>query len=155
MAVSAIPEGYRTVTPYLIVKGGAAAIEFYKKAFGAVETVRMPGPGGTVAHAEIKIGDSFVMLADDGDHTLSHSPQAYGGTPVSLVLYVPDVDGLSAQAIAAGAEVLRPVQNQFYGDRSGTFKDPFGHIWTIGTHVEDVSPAEMEKRMAAMMSNAS
>ena len=150
MAVKPIPEGYHTVTPYLIVKGAAGAIEFYKKAFGAKELVRMPGPGGCVMHAEIKVGDSPIMMADEMPEMGYRGPQALGGTPVSICLYVENVDALFAQAVAAGANVMRPLQDQFYGDRSGTVTDPFGHVWTIATHKEDVSPAEMEKRMAAM-----
>ncbi len=149
--VKAIPKGYHTATPYLIIKSAAEAIEFYKKAFGAKELVRMPGPGGTVMHAEIKIGDSPIMLADENPDMGTRGPKVLGGTPVSMCLYVKDVDSLAAQAIAAGAIVQRPVTDQFYGDRSGTFADPFGHVWTIATHTEDVSPQEMHKRMQAMM----
>ena len=145
-----IPDGYHTVTPYLILKDAAKAIDFYQKAFGAIEMVRMPGPGGKVMHAEIKIGDSPIMLADECPEMDALSPQTVGGSPIFIVLYVPDVDALSKQAVAAGAKVVRPVQNQFYGDRSGTFADPFGYRWTIGTHVEDVSPEEMQRRMASM-----
>src|SRR6185503_13756784 len=142
-----IPEGYHTVTPYLIVSDAAAAIEFYKNAFGATATVCMAEPGGKVGHAEIKIGNSHIMLADEVPEMGYLGPQALGGTPVSIVLYVEDVDALAAQAIAAGAKVLRQVADQFYGDRTGTFADPFGHHWHIATHVEDVSPEEMEKRI--------
>ncbi len=149
--VKAIPKGYHTATPYLIIKGAAEAIEFYKKAFGAKELVRMPGPGGSVMHAEIMIGDSPIMLADENPDMGTRGPKALGGTPVSMCLYVKDVDSLAAQAVAAGAIVERPVTDQFYGDRSGTFGDPFGHVWTIATHKEDVSPKEMHKRMQAMM----
>jgi PhnB protein len=145
-----IPDGYHTATPYLIVKEAARAIEFYKRAFGAVELVRMPGPNGTVMHAEIKIGDSPIMLADECPEMKALSPQSIGGSPIFLVLYVGDVDAVTRQAIAAGATVERPVQNQFYGDRSGTLVDPFGHRWTVGTHIEDVSPEEMQRRMEAM-----
>jgi PhnB protein len=151
MAVKAVPEGYHTVTPYLFIKGAAAAIEYYKKAFGAAEVMRMGGPDGQIGHAEIKIGDSMIMLADEHPDMGHRGPQAYGGTPVSMVLYVPDVDSLFRQAIAAGAKELRPLKDQFYGDRSGTLEDPFGHLWTIGTHKEDVPPEEMERRMAAYM----
>ena len=151
MAVKPIPDGYHTVTPYLIVKDAAGAIDFYKKAFGAEEIMRFPGPDGRVAHAEIKIGDSPIMLGDECPVMQSRSPQTIGGTPVGLCLYVKDVDGLSKQAIAAGAKVLKPVQDQFYGDRSGTFQDPFGHQWTIATHKEDVSKEEMRKRMEALV----
>ncbi len=146
-----IPDGYHTATPYLIVKEAAKAIDFYKRAFGASETMRMPGPGGKIMHAEIKIGDSPIMLADEFPQMNALSPQSVGGSPIFLMLYVEDVDGLTRQAIAAGATVEQPVKNQFYGDRSGTLVDPFGHRWTIATHVEDVSPEEMQRRMDAMM----
>jgi PhnB protein len=149
--VKAIPKGYHTATPYLVMKGAADAIEFYKKAFGAVEMFRMPGPGGSIMHAEIKIGDSPIMMADEVPQMGYRGPHALGGTPVSIMLYVKDVDALAAQAVAAGATVQRPVIDQFYGDRSGTFGDPFGHVWTIATHVEDVQHEEMQKRMHAMM----
>jgi PhnB protein len=145
-----IPEGYNTVTPYLVLQGAAEALDFYKRAFGAEELVRMPGPGGRVMHAEIKIGDSMVMLADESPERGYRGPHALGGTPVSICLYVEDVDALAAQAVAAGAKAIRPVEDQFYGDRSGTFSDPYGHQWTISTHVEDVSPEEMHRRMAAL-----
>ncbi|HLQ46348.1 MAG TPA: VOC family protein [Planctomycetaceae bacterium] len=150
MSVKPIPDGYHTVTPYLIVKGAADAIEFYKRVFGATEFMRVPGPGGCVAHAEIKIGDSIIMLADEFPQMDALSPKTIGGTPVGLMLYVANVDEVFARAIAAGAKELRPLQNQFYGDRSGTVADPFGHKWTIGTHVEDVTPEEIQRRMAAM-----
>jgi PhnB protein len=149
MAVKPIPDGYHTVTPYLIVKDAAGAIDFYKKAFGAEEIMRCPGPDGRIAHAEVKIGDSRVMLGDECPVMKARSPQSIGGTPVGFCLYVKDVDVLSKQAIAAGAKVVQPVQDQFYGDRSGTFEDPFGHKWTIATHKEDVSPEELQKRMEA------
>jgi len=145
-----VPEGYHTVTPYLVLQGAAAALDFYKRAFSAEELVRMPGPGGRVMHAEIKIGDSMVMLADESPERGYRGPHALGGTPVSICLYVEDVDSLAAQAVAAGAKAIRPVEDQFYGDRSGTFSDPYGHQWTISTHVEDVSPEEMHRRMAAL-----
>jgi len=148
MPVSPFPEGYHRITPYLVVDGAAKALEFYAKHFGAEEFVRMPGPEGKVMHAEMKIGDSVLMLADGMDEF--KGPNAYGGSPVSLLLYVEKVDEVVAGAVAAGATLLRPVQDQFYGDRSGTLKDPFGHIWTIATHVEDVSPEEMQRRMQAM-----
>ena len=146
--VKPIPAGYHTVTPYLIVKGAARALDFYRSAFGAVELVRMPGPGGAVMHAEIRIGDSMIMLADEVPEMGYRGPETLGGSPVSLALYVESVDELFARALAAGAKVVRPLQNQFYGDRSGTLSDPFGHTCTLGTHVEDVSPAEMQRRMA-------
>src|SRR5262249_9957088 len=150
MAVKPIPEGYYTVTPYLIIKGAARAIEFYKKAFGATELFRMDEPGGKVGHAELKIGNSPIMLADEYPEMGFRSPQSLVGPGVSIVLYVEDVDARFNQAVAAGAKVLRPVKDQFYGDRTGTLEDPFGHIWSIATHKEDVSLEEMHKRMAAM-----
>ena len=151
MPVSPIPEGYHSVTPYLVIKNAAAAIEFYKKAFGAVELFRMPAPGSKIRHAEIKIGDSPVMLADEYPDMGFKGPESFGGTPVSLMIYVDDVDKIYPQAIAAGGKELRPLQNQFYGDRSGTLIDPFGHVWTIGTHVEDISEEELAKRAEAAM----
>ncbi|GDY09659.1 MAG: VOC family protein [Planctomycetota bacterium] len=150
MPVKPIPDGYHTATPYLIIKGAAEAIEFYKRAFDATELVRMPGPDGAVMHAEIKIGDSPMMLADEFPEMGALSPKTIGGTPIVLMLYLEKVDEVFARAIAAGAKELRPVQNQFYGDRSGTLEDPFGHKWTIATHIEDLTPEEMEQRMAAM-----
>jgi PhnB protein len=144
-----IPDGYHTATPYLIVKGAAQAIEFYKKAFGATESLRMAQPGGKVGHAEIRKGDSTIMLADEAPEVEARSPQTIGGSPVSILLYVEDVDAVFARAVAAGAVVQRPVADQFYGDRTGGVKDPFGHVWYIATHVEDVSPEEMRKRAAA------
>jgi PhnB protein len=147
--VKPIPEGYHSVTPYLIIKGAADAIEFYKKAFGATELFRMPQPDGKVAHAEIKIGDSPIMLSDEHPEMGYVSPTSIGGSPVSLMIYVEDVDTIFKQAITAGGEQLKPLQDQFYGDRSGSLKDPFGHVWHVATHVEDVSPEEMDKRAAA------
>ena len=150
MAVKSVPDGYHTVTPYLIINGAAQALEFYKRAFGAAETVRMPDPKGRIAHAEMKIGDSMIMLADE-HHEMGHrGPRTLGGTSVSILLYVPDVDTVFDRAIKAGAKSQRPVADQFYGDRMGTLEDPFGHVWTIGTHIEDVSAEEMKRRMAAM-----
>jgi PhnB protein len=146
--VKPIPEGYHSVTPYLVMKGAADAIEFYKKAFGATELFRMDHEG-KIGHAEIKIGDSPIMLADENAEMGYRGPEALGGTPVSLMIYVEDVDKIYPQAIAAGGVELKPLQDWFYGDRSGTLKDPFGHIWTVGTHKEDVTPEEMDKRMAA------
>jgi len=153
MAVKPIPDGYHSVTPYLIVKGASRAIEFYKKAFGATELMRFPGPNDTVAHAEIKIGDSAVMLADEGQGNY-RSPEALGGSPVSLMVYVEDVDRVFDQAVSNGAKATRPVADQFYGDRVGTLVDPFGHVWSLGTHVEDVSMEEMQRRMAALPKSA-
>jgi PhnB protein len=144
-----IPEGYHTATPYLIVGDAAAAIDFYKAAFGATELMRMEAPGGKVGHAEIKVGNSPIMLADEVPDMGYLSPQSLGGTPVSIVLYVEDVDETAGRAVAAGAKVIKPVADQFYGDRSGTFADPFGHHWHIATHMEDVSHEEMERRLEA------
>ncbi len=147
MAVKPIPEGYHAITPYLIIKGAAAAIDYYKKVFGATELFRMPDASGKgVGHAEIKIGDSPIMLADEQPE-MYRSPQSLGGTPVSLMLYVEDVDTVFPRAVAAGAKVVKPIQDQFYGDRSGTLHDPFGHLWTIATHKKDVSPEEMMAQM--------
>ena len=142
-----IPEGYHSVTPYLIIKGATQAIDFYKKAFGATELFRMPAPGGKIGHAEIKIGDSPIMLADEFPEMGHKSPQTLGGSPISIMIYVTDVDTVFNQAIAAGGKEQRPVKDQFYGDRSGTLEDPFGHVWHVATHKEDVSPEEMERRM--------
>jgi PhnB protein len=148
--VNPIPDGYHSITPYLIIKGAAAAIEFYKKAFGAVEAVRMGQPDGRVGHAELKFGDSFVMMADEHPEVGVVSPQSLGNTPVGLMFYVDDCDAVFNRAVALGAKVEKPLVDQFYGDRNGTLIDPFGHKWTIGTHKEDVSPEEMKRRMAAM-----
>jgi PhnB protein len=148
--VKPIPEGYHTATPYLTVHDGPRALEFYKQAFGARVEVRMDGPDGKVAHAEIQIGDSRIMLADEFPNMGAKSAQTLGGTPVSILLYVEDADALFRQAVAAGAKEERPVENQFYGDRMGALHDPFGHRWFVATHVEDVSPEEMKRRMAEM-----
>jgi PhnB protein len=144
-----IPDGYHSATPYLIVDDAAAAIEFYKKAFGATELMRMPKPNGKIGHAEIKIGDSPIMLADEAPEVGARSPRTIGGSPVSILLYVDDVDSTFTKAVNGGAKVQRPVADQFYGDRTGGVEDPFGHLWYIATHVEDVSPEEMKKRAAA------
>lgn len=149
--VKPIPDGYHTQTSYLIVDSGAKALEFYKKAFGAKELFRMLGPDGKIAHSEIKIGDSRIMVGDESPQMGTRGPKALGGSPVTLMLYVKDVDKLFNQAVAAGAKETRPVVNQFYGDRSGSLADPFGHNWIISTHIENVSPKEMDKRMKAMM----
>ena len=150
MAAKPIPDGYRTVTPYLIVRGAAAALEFYKKAFGAKERMRLPMPGGRIGHAEIEIGDSVIMLADEFPEMGAKSPQTIGGTPVGICVYVENVDARFKQAIAAGGKEEKPVIDQFYGDRSGTLADPFGHKWTLATHIEDVTPEEIGRRMAAI-----
>jgi PhnB protein len=146
--VKPIPEGYHSVTPYLYIKGAAGAIDYYKKVFGAKEHVRMPGPNGRIMHAELQIGDSMIMLADENLQIDAKSPATLGGVASSLLLYVENVDAVTQKAVTAGAKLVRPVQDQFYGDRSGTISDPFGHTWSIATHVEDVSPEEMKKRMA-------
>jgi PhnB protein len=151
MATKYLPEGYHSVTPYLSIKGAAAALDFYKQAFGAIELMRMPAPDGGVAHAEIKIGDSVIMLADEFPEMGHHSPQTLGGSGVSLMVYVEQVDAVFKQAIAAGAKETQPLKNQFYGDRSGSLQDPFGHRWTIATHVEDVTPEEMDRRAQEFM----
>jgi PhnB protein len=147
--VKPIPDGYHSVTPYLIFNDAAGAIEFYKKAFGVKELFRFP-MGKRIGHAEILIGNSKIMLADENPQVEAYSPQHYHGSPISLMIYVEDVDSFAKKALAAGAKAVRPVENQFYGDRSGVFLDPYGYKWTIGTHVEDVSPKEMEQRMANM-----
>lgn len=149
MPVQPVPDGYHTVTPYLIVDGAAAAIEYYRKAFGASELLRMPDPQGRIGHAEIRIGDSVIMLADARHEMGYRGPRTLGGTSVSILLYLADVDAAFERAISAGGKALRPVADQFYGDRMGTLEDPFGHVWTLGTHIEDVSPEEMKRRMAA------
>lgn len=148
--VNHVPECYHAVTPYLIVRGAARAIDFYQKTFGAAELFRMPRPDGRIGHAEIKIGDSHIMLADEFPEMSAISPQTCGGTPVGILLYVPDVDATFARALAHGASVNQAVEDKFYGDRAGTIIDPFGHKWTIATHVEDVSPEELERRVAAL-----
>ncbi|MFO0866229.1 MAG: VOC family protein [Gemmataceae bacterium] len=150
MSVSPIPEGYHSVTPYLSVQGAAKALDFYRDAFGATEIMRMTQADGRVGHAELQIGNSRIMLADEHPEIGHLSPLTLKGAAFSLLLYVEDVDAVFAKAVAAGAKPIRPVQNQFYGDRSGMVTDPFGHTWSIATHVEDLSPEEMEKRMAAM-----
>jgi PhnB protein len=148
---SPIPSGYRSVQPYLIVDGAAKAIAFYKAAFGAEERMRMPAPGGRIGHAELAIGDCIVMLADEAPDWNAHAPAKYGGSPVSIMLYVADVDAVVKKAVKAGAKVTRAVKDQFYGDRSGGIVDPFGHHWHVATHIEDVSVKEVERRMKAMM----
>jgi PhnB protein len=148
--VKPIPDGYSRLTPYLVMKDCAKAIEFYRKVFGATERMRMGAPGGRIGHAELQIGDAVLMLADEHPDMGHRGPEAYGGSAVSLHLYVEDVDRVFGAAVAAGAKPQRPVTDQFYGDRSGTLQDPFGHVWTISTHQEDVSPQEMQKRAAAL-----
>ena len=148
MSIKPIPEGYHSVTPYLIVRGGEAAIEYYQRAFGAVELFRIGGPG-MVGHAEMKIGNAIFMLADEFPDAGALSPETIGGSPVSLYIYVEDVDSFTEKAVAEGLEVLKPVTDQFYGDRSGAFKDPFGHIWGFATHKEDLTPDELNERAKA------
>jgi PhnB protein len=149
MAVRPVPEGYSSVTPYLIVTGAADAIEYYKKVFNASEIMRFPQPDGKIGHAEIKIGDSIVMLADEAPAMGHRSPQSLGGSATGLMLYVEDVDTVFSRAVEAGGKTLQPLKDQFYGDRSGSLIDPFGHIWTVATHIEDVEPEEMQRRMDA------
>jgi PhnB protein len=150
-----IPEGYHSVTPYLAVHDAAGAIGFYKQAFGATEVMRMPAPGGKVGHAEVEIGGSRIMLADENPDMGFRNPKVYGGTPVTLHLYVADVDAVARQAMAAGAKELRPVKDQFYGDRTGSFEDPFGHVWHIATRKEDLSPDELKRRAQKAMKQGS
>jgi PhnB protein len=154
--VSPIPQGYHSITPYLVIKGAGQAIDYYKKVFGATEVVRMNGPDGKVGHAELQIGDSRIMLADENPNMGPGyvSAASIGASPVSLYLYLPDVDRVIERAAAAGAKILRPAKDQFYGDRSGFIQDPFGHLWGIATHVEDVSPEEMKERMKKAMQAA-
>ena len=152
--VKAIPDGYHSVTPYIIVDGAARAIEFYKQAFGATEVFRMDGTDGRVGHAEIKVGDSHIMLADEHPEMGARSPQSLGGSPVSLMLYVEDVDATVGRAVEAGAKLKRPVADQFYGDRTGGIEDPFGHAWYVATHIEDVPHEELQKRAAAHQGGA-
>ncbi|HPA79488.1 MAG TPA: VOC family protein [Thermoanaerobaculales bacterium] len=150
MAVKPIPDGHHTVTPYLAVKKGVEALEFYKKAFGASETFRFVMPDGRLGHAEFRIGDSVVMLSDEFPEFGGTAPDTLGGTPVTIHLYVEDVDAFVKRAVAAGASARRPVEDQFYGDRSGQLEDPFGHLWWVATHKEDVSPEELDRRVRAM-----
>jgi PhnB protein len=154
-AANPIPEGYPRVTPYLAVDGASAAIDFYGKVFGATERMRMPMPGGRIGHAELEVGDSLIMLADEFPEAGNRGPKAIGGTPVTISIYVDDVDRVFDLALAEGATEIRAVEDQFYGDRSGQLEDPFGHRWSIATHVEDVTPEEMEKRAAEAMGAAS
>jgi PhnB protein len=146
-----IPDGYPRVIPYLIVDGGTAAIDFYSSVLGATERMRMPAPDGKIGHAELELGDSLIMLADEFPDMDARGPRTMGGTPVSLLVYVDDADAAFDRAIQAGAKSLQPVEDKFYGDRSGRFEDPFGHRWDVATHVEDVPPDEMAKRAAEAM----
>lgn len=150
MAVKPIPEGYANITPYLVIKGAAEAIEFYKEMFGAVETMLIPHVDGRVGHAELRIGDSVLMMADEFPEMEIKGPQSIGGTPVSFLIYVEDVDDVVGRTIKAGATILRPIEDKFYGDRIGSIIDPWGHRWDIATHIEDVSPEELQRRAAAM-----
>ena len=154
--VSYIPKDYNSVTPYLIVKGAAQAIDYYKKVFGATETMRMPGPDGKIGHAELKIGNSHIMLADENPSMGAGytSAATVGGSPVSLYVYLPNVDDVVKRATTEGAKLLKPVQDQFYGDRSGFIQDPFGHLWGVATHIEDVSPKDMQERMKKVLQPA-
>jgi len=149
--VKPIPDGYPRVTPYLHVDGASKAIEFYRTVFGAKERMRMAAPDGRIGHAELEIGNSMIMVADEHPDMNIRGPKSIGGTPVTVLVYVEDVDRAFERALKAGAKELRPVENQFYGDRSGQFEDPFGHQWNVATHVEDVPPDEMAKRAAKMM----
>ena len=148
--VKPIPDKYHSITPYLIIKGAAAAIDFYKQAFGAVELFIMPQPDGRIGHAELKIGDSVIMLADEYPEMQIVGPKTLGNSSVGILLYVDDADAVFGKALSLGASVNKPLTDQFYGDRSGTVVDPFGHKWTIATHKEDVSEEEMQRRLAAL-----
>ncbi|MFZ2490426.1 MAG: VOC family protein [Thermoanaerobaculia bacterium] len=147
MPVHHVPDGYHSVIPYLVIDGAARAMEFYRAAFGAVEVMRMPYPDGRIGHAEMKIGDAHIMLADEHPDEGHRGPKAFGGSAVSIMIYIADTDGAVAAAVERGATIVRPVETQFYGDRMGVITDPFGHVWNVATHVEDVSPEEMERRM--------
>lgn len=147
MSVNPIPAGCHSVTPYLVIKDAVSAIEFYKTAFGAVELMRLEMQPGVIGHAELRIGDSIIMLSEEFAEMGFRSPLTLGGTPVSLMIYVPDAEEVFVQALTAGARLVRPVMDQFYGDRSGMLTDPYGHTWTIATHIEDVAPDEMKRRM--------
>jgi PhnB protein len=151
--VKPIPDGYPQLTPYVCVDGAAEAIDFYKEVFGARERMRLPSPGGKIGHAELQIGSAVLMLSDEHPEHGAVSPRTVGGTPVTLSLYVEDVDAVFEKAAAAGARTLRPVDNQFYGDRSGQFEDPWGHRWSVATHVEDISPEEMQRRAEQSMAD--
>lgn len=150
MAVKPIPDAYHSVTPYLMIQGASEAIEFYKQAFGATETFRLAQPNGKIGHAEIRIGDSSIMLADPCEEGAFRNPRSLGGSSVGLHVYVADVDAQFAQALNAGAKAVKPVQDQFYGDRTGTLEDPFGHIWFLATHKGDIAPDEIKRRAEAL-----
>ena len=152
--VKPIPDGYPQIIPYLTIDGAAEAIEFYSKVFGARERMRMPSPDGRIGHAELEIGDGLIMLSDEHPEMNVHGPKSIGGSPVTIAVYVEDVDAVFQRATENGASSTREVENQFYGDRSGQFEDPFGHKWSIATHVEDVPPDEMAKRMEKVMAGA-
>lgn len=152
-SVKAVPDGYHSVTPYLIVKGAARAMAFYQKAFGAKQRLCLPAPGGGIGHAELEIGDSILMLADEFPGMGARCPQAIGGSPVCLQIYVEDVDAVYASAVAAGARPVRPLENKFYGDRAGQVEDPFGHVWTLASHVENVTAEQLSERMEEMFSS--
>lgn len=154
MPVSHVPAGYHSVVPYITVRGAAKAIEFYKSAFGATEIMRFEGPGGSVAHAELEVAGSRFMLGDEMPEWGNRGPESLGGASGGLCLYLPDVDAAFARAVSAGAKAFKPVMDQFYGDRSGTVVDPFGHVWTLATHIEDVSIPEMQRRCAEFMKQA-
>jgi PhnB protein len=146
-----VPEGYPRVMPYLIVDGGSEAIDFYTQVLGASERVRMPGPDGRLGHAELQFGDSVIMLADENPEMGARGPRSVGGSPVTIHVYVDDVDDTFERALQAGATALQPLEDRFYGDRAGQLEDPFGHHWSLATHVEDVPPEEMSRRAAEMM----
>ncbi len=152
--VSYIPKGYNSITPYLVIKGAAKAIEYYKNILGATVVARMDGPNGQVGHAELQIGDSKFMLADENPGVGARSAESIGASPVSMYVYLPDCDKVIERAVAEGAKLLKPAQDQFYGDRSGFFQDPFGHYWCIATHIEDVTPQEMDERIKKAMQAA-
>jgi PhnB protein len=147
-----IPQGYHTVTPNIVVNEAAKALEFYQKAFGAEETVRMPGPDGSIMHAEFRIGDSTIMLADEMPDMGAKSPKAYGGTPVRFYVYLENVDAAWKRAVDAGAKTIMPLQDMFWGDRTGCLEDPFGHLWNLAQHVSDPTPEEMRKGQEAFLS---
>jgi PhnB protein len=150
MTAQAVPEGFHSVTPYLSIKGAKEAIEFYKNAFGAVEAFRLPTPTGEIAHADIVIGNSHIMLSEPCEESPMPSPEALGGSTIGIYLYVEDVDALFSRAVESGAAIVKPVEDQFYGDRTGTLKDPYGHVWFVGTHKEDLSLEEIQARAEAM-----